>query len=360
MYSDLPKYLDPPKQLDRSFERLIRQSRAKSPFHQELAASYREPYPFINDTCKHKNRDYLPIRDISYSSRSRDSLHLPMQSYRSKSYHGDLSRIAPPIATSYLDGTHRHNIDRSHRSLSRSASNLNSSNSYINLRNNLTRFNSTYVDTYSRHHSHHNHQLPDPQTTPVQTNWRSRFRGRNAYKAYRNHSANRPNDREYSIPRTIQSSTPSGYRADSAIPQYPSYDSFTISSRISKSLSDIRTAHSRIDHDHLQLPLRREESYSSRNFDCHADHELASHILNPDIYLRWLKNKWDIQNSVRHQRQSVVPARSCIEDNVYIPTKRFDGIFYPSRTKCLSHDSLWHASQIPKFAKTIKGNHFLI
>lgn len=349
--------MDSSKYLDHSFERLVRNSRAKSPFHREQASCYRESYPSVRDTYRHKSRDHLPIIDTSYSSKNRESLRPPMLSYRSKSYHGDLSRIARPIATSsYFDGVRKDEMYRSHRSLSRSASNLNSSNSYNNLRN----FTPSYVNTYSRHHSHHSHQMSDTPKTPVQMNWRSRFHSRNAYKAYRSRSANRPNERDYSIsmPRTIRSSTPGGYRTDSVISDYPSYDSLTINSRASKSFSDIRTIQSRIDHDLLHLPLRREKSYSSRFIDRHTDHELASHILNPDIYVRWLKNKWDIEESMRRQHHSVVSTHSHTDDYVHTPKNRPFGCSYPSRMKCLSYDSLRHSFQIPTFSKTIKGKGF--
>lgn len=310
----------------------------------------------------HRSRDHLyTIKDTSYSSRIRESTRLPLLSYRSKSYHGDLSRIPQPTATSsYFDGLYKDEMYRSHRSFSRSASNLNSSNSYSNLQSSLPRSNSSYVNAYSRHHSHHNHQITDTPKTPVQTNWRSRFHSRNAYKAHRSRSANRPSDRDYSMPRTVRSSTPGGYRTNSTISDYPSYDSLTVNSRISKSFSDIRTIQSRIDRELLHLPLPREKCYSSRNIDRHIDYELASHILNPDIYVRWLKNKWDIEESMQRQHYSITSTRSHTnEDHMYTPKSRFYGTSYPSRRKCLSYDSLRHSSQIPTFSKCIKGKRFL-
>lgn len=316
--------------------------------------------PTIRDTYRHKSREHLPITNTSYSNRILESSRLPLLSYRSKSYHGDLSRISQPVATSrYFDSGYKDEMYRSHRSLSRSASNLNSSNSYSNLRNSLPRLNSSYVNAYSRHHSHHNHQITDTPKTPVQMNWRSRFHSRNAYKAHRSRSANRPNDRDYSMPRTVRSSTPGGYRTTSTISDYPSYDSLKINSRISKSFSDIRTIQSRIDRDLLHLPLRREKYYSSRNIDRHNDFELASHILNPDIYVRWLKNKWDIEESMLRQHRSTTSTRSHINDDyMYTPKNRSYGTSYPSRTKCLSYDSLRHSYQIPTFSKFIKGKCF--
>lgn len=354
MYSDSPKCLDSSKHLDHSFERLIRNSRAKSPFHRELKSCYRESFPTVADTFRHKSRDHIPTRDMFHSCKNRDSLYFPTLSFRSKSYHGDLSRIAPSTSTqsSYFDSVRQDEIYRNSRLLSHSISNLNSSGSCSNLRN----FTSTYVNTYSRHHNHHSHQLPDTTKTPVQMNWRSRFRGRNAYKAYRSRSVNQSHDRDYSMPR---SSTPGGYRVDSVIPNYPSLDSLTINSRISKSFSDIRTVQPRIDRDQLHLPLRRETSYSSRNIDRHCDHELATHILNPDIYVRWLKNKWDIEESMRRNHDNVVSTRSHIDDT-YLHTQknRFNGSSYPSRMKSLSYDSMRHSSQIPTFSKTIRGIRF--
>lgn len=341
--SDTPKCLDSSKHLDHSFERLIRNSRPKSPFHRELKSCYRESCPSVGDSAfRHKSRDHIPLRDTFYSSKSRDSLHFPPLSLRSKSYHGDLSRITQPTSTtsSYLGSLHSDDTYRSSRLLSHSASNLNGSRSCSNLRN----FTPAYVNTYSRHHSHHSHQVPDTMKTPVQMNWRSRFRGRTAYKAYRSRSVNQAYDRDYSMPRSL---TPGVSRADSAIPNYPSLDS-----RVSKSFSDIRTVHPRIDPDPLHLTSQRENSYSSRNINRHSDHEPTNHILNPDIYVRWLKNKWDLEESMRRNAVSMRPRTG---DYMHSQKNRFSASSYPSRMKSLSYDSLRHSSQIPTFSKTIKG-----
>lgn len=421
---DSLKNLDSPKYLDHSFERLVRNSRASSPFHRELTTALREPYSSaIRDTYKSRSRDCLAIRDQytsksrdnltihepftsrsrdnlsardrytsksrdnlmirepyasrsrdnltnhdRYSSRSRDNLsirdtyssrnRLPLQlnelSYRSKSYHGDLSRIpstASLLRPNYYDDIRGRDLYRSERSLSRSVTNLPNVNSTSNLRN---AFNSSYVNAYSRHHSHHNHQTQAPISIPSQINRRDRFRARNAYKAYRSRSANRSVDGLETTPRSQRSSTSvtaATYRADS---HYSSHDSIATSARISKSLSDIRTIQSRLNHELTQLALPRDNSTSYRSIDRYVDHDAAIHILNPDIYVRWLKNKWDAEESMRRQR-SVISMRSTrtADDYSYGVGNRLRGSSYPSRTR-YSYESS-RVPPIPTFTRGIRG-----
>lgn len=332
--------LDSSKHLDHSFERLIRSSRAQSPFHREFTSTYREAYPSIRDT---------------YSSASRDSLRPPPLSYRSKSYHGDLSRISYSAISSHFDDR-RTDFSRSDRSRSRSVTNLATNN----LRHSLSSFPSSYVNTYSRHHSHHNHQVayvPRAICTSIQINSRSRFRARNAYKAYRSRSANRHDERDYSLSRSIRASTPVAHRPpDTTISHFSSHDSLT-STKFSKSLSDIRAIQSRINNELLR-PLHRESS-SIRHIE-HSS-ELASHILNPDIYVRWLKNKWDMEEYQRRRQYSLSARSSRFDDSIdqYVRTvkNRVRGSSYPSRVK-YSHDSSRY-SQHPSFSKTIRGNFCL-
>lgn len=327
-FLSFPKlFLDASKHSDHSFERLIRSSRARSPFQREFKTSHRETF--------------LPIRDTkSY----RDSLPITTP-YRSKSYHGELNRITHSTISSHFDDfrTDYGSI----RSVSRSATNLNASSS---LRTSLSSFHSSYVNAYSRHHSHHNHYAPMPPRTPVQINSRSRFRARNAYKAYRSRSANRLDDRDYSMSSHIRSSTPRA-RSPSPISHHYSYQDLRSTTGFSKSLSDIRTIQSRI-HNELLRPLYRESS-SIRNID--GSSEFASHILNPDIYLRWLKNKWSMEDRFRRERS--VSTRSYIDDYARSSKSYYRDSSYPSRVK-FSHDSRQHR-QLPFFSKTIRGKRLL-
>lgn len=320
-------FLDTSKHLDHSFERLIRSSRARSPIRREFtSSSHRE--------------SYLPIRDISTSISIRDSLPITTP-YRSKSYHGELNRITHSTIPSHYDDFRTDY--KSIRSLSHSASNLSA-------RNSLTTLHSSYVNAYSRHHSHHNHHVPIAPRTPVQINNRSRFRARNAYKAYRSRSANRLDDRDYVVPIGIRSST-SRTKSPSTIPYYPHRD-FLSTTGLSKSLSDIRTIQSRINSDLFRSLYR--ESYSSiRNIDDSS--ELTNHILNPDIYLRWLKNKWSMEDRFRHERSA--STRSYIDDFVRSTKSYLRDGSYQSRVK-FSHDSRQRRQQ-PFFSKTIRGKQQL-
>lgn len=357
-----------PKYLDHSFERLVRNSRAQSPFHRVLTTSHREPYSSIKDTYSSRSRDNLAMKDTysnrsrdnlsfkdTYSHRSRENLRFPKLSYRSKSYHGDLSRITPSTFTSHFDDVRKSEMYRSERSLSRSVSNLNAGS---NLRSSSFSFPSSYVNSYSRHHSHHNHHVPIPPRTPVvQINNRSRFRARNAYKAYRSRSVNRLDESDYAMSRTVRSSTPGTYRGDSMISYLSSHDSLLTSNRISKSMSDIRSIQTRINNEllHQNYPLLRDSRSSIRNIDHHFDSELASHILNPDIYVRWLKNKWDMDESMRRQR-SVVSTRSHTDDTAYSVKNRLRGSSYPTRMR-FSYDSTRHPKR-PIFSNTIRGKSY--
>lgn len=317
--------------MDHSFERLIRNSRAHSPFHREFTSFHREP--------PHSTS----YRDTA--SIVRDSLSVLMP-YRSKSYHGDLNRITHSTIPSYYDDR-RTDLYRSNRSLSRSATNLSGSSS--NLRHSLSSFHSSYVHSYSRHHSHHNHHVPIAPRTLVPANSRSRFHTRTAYKAYRSRSVNRLDERDYSMARSIRTSTPRT-RTSASIARYSSHDLIS-SVGFSKSLSDVRTIQSRINNELLR-PLQREGSSILSN-RAHQHSELASHILNPDIYVRWLKNKWDLEES----RQRSLSARSFVDSSVDWTRSRshFRDRSFPSRSK-FSCDS--SRPQIPTFAKTIRGKQF--
>lgn len=286
---------------------------------------------------------YLPIRDATSIS-IRDSLPITTMPYRSKSYHGDLNRISHSTVPSHFDDfkTDFRSDFGSIRSLSRSATNLSSS---TNLRSSLSNIHSSYVNVYSRHHSHHNHHVPIAPRTPVQINNRSRFRARNAYKSYRSRSVNRLDDRDYFTPNRIRSSTP-GARTISTIP-YHSHSDLLSMTGISKSLSDIRTIQSRINNELLR-PLLHESSSIRSIVD---SPELARHILNPDIYVRWLKNKWGMEDRLRRERS--VSTWSNIDDYTRSTKSCFRDSSYSSRVK-FSNDSR-QRPQIPLFSKTIRG-----
>lgn len=348
--------------MDHSFERLIRSSRAQSPFQREFSSSYRDlkssardSYPNKFDTYATKSLstkldaysskfDSYSSKLDSYTSLNRDSLPTPI-SYRSKSYNGDLNRIPQSTFTRNFDDNRlsaRPELYISDRSRSRSVSHLDTD------RDSFSSIPSSYVNTYSRHHSHHNHYTSIPPRTPVQMHNRSRFHARSAYKAYRSRSVNRLDEHDYSTSQSVRSNTSDTFRSPSALSSYSSR-SLLSSARYSKSLSDIRAIQSRINNE-LTLHLQRASS-SIRNIDDYT--ELASHILNPDIYVRWLKNKWDMEENYR--RQQSLSVRSQTEDlnERMAKNARLRGSSYPTRSK-YSHESR-NRPQIPTFSKTIRG-----
>lgn len=263
--------------------------------------------------------------------------------YRSKSYHGELNRITHSTIPIHFD-YHRSDFRRV-RSLSRSVNNLNVN---CNLRAASTSIPSSYVNIYSHHHNHHNHHAPMAPRTSVQINNRSRFHTRNAYKkTYRSSSANRLDDRDYFRLSSFRSSTPSAISTSSTTPYYSKND-FLSTNAVSKSLSDIRTIQSRISNEPVRSYLNG--SFSSRSIANSS--ELASHILNPDMYVRWLKNKWGMENRLRRERS--VSTRSFIDEYARSRKVSFRGNSFPSRVN-FSHNS-WQHSSIPHFSKTIKGN----
>lgn len=307
--------------MDHSSERLIRSSRARSPCRREFKPYHRETYLPIRDTPSIAIRDSLPIT-------------IP---YRSKSYHGELNRITHSAMPIRYDDF-RTNY-KSNRSLSGSATNLS-----------VASFHSSYVNAYSRHHSHHNIYVPMAPRTPVQINNRSRFRARNAYKAYRSQSANRLDDWDYHMASTVRSSTP-GAKTTSTLPHY-SHRNFVSTAAFSKSLSDLRTIQSRIMNELIRPSLHESSSIRS----VYDSAEFANNILNPDIYVRWLKNKWSMED--RYRRERSVTIRSYLDDYAYSTKRSARDTSYPSRVK-FSHDS-WHRPELPFFSKTIRGKRQLV
>lgn len=198
--------------------------------------------------------------------------------YRSKSYQNDLNRLTPApssLASQSIE------FSRSDRGRSYSALNLD--------RNYYAPSSISSINAYSRHYNHHNYSSRISSTQNFTTtsfdsgikskmNSRSRFRSRSTFKSCRSHSANPPSDRDSVSMRSSMAriSTLSDIQA----------------MRFSKSLSDLRATYSRINYSNdLTNSLLRERlpSRSSNGTD--------SNILNPDIYLRWLKNKRDLEQN---------------------------------------------------------------
>lgn len=259
-------------------------------------------------------------------------------SYRSKSYHGDLNCITPSVFTGLSDySSDLMKSDRSLSRLSRSAYNLNSNNNY---RCSLSSIPSTsYVNAYSKHHNHHNHLIRIP-SQPI--NSRCRFQKRNAYKAYRSRSVN-PSNEMYDF-------SSSGYHSNtlrSSIPRIStSQDLYATapSSRYSKSLSEIRVSQSRNTYDSIP------RSSSTRNiFD---DSRYNNNILNPDVYVRWLRNKREMDNfSKRHILQSSLQ----LYDDFEFSRRARDISSYSSSSKKNYFSYTQRQLKSPTFTKTIKG-----
>lgn len=337
--------------MDHSFERLIRSSRAQSPSYRDFSSSLRDLHPPTRDVTRAALRDSLPVT-------------IP---YRSKSYQSDLHRVSHAAVPSRCDDR-RSDFYKSDQSLTRSVTNLASNSS----RHSLSTLPSSYVNSYSRHHIHHNHRVPSAPRTPVQINSRSRFHARSAYKAYRSRSVNRLDESDYTSTRSLRSTTPSSIRLPTAPSQYSS-QSLLSSMRSSKSLSDIRATQARINNELSHFGYRT--STSIRNIDDHEfshssyrlsssirnidDSDTSGHILNPDMYVRWLKNKWDMEEGLCRQQSQF--ARSRIDsDSIDLArrAKSSSHCSFPSRLK-FSHDS-WRHPKHPTFSKTIRGKTIMV
>lgn len=313
-------FLDSEKYLDQSLERIARDGRAFSLFHQEFTSIYRDMQKRNLSEIHPPNRNTKQI-----AIRSNLPLTIP---YRSKSFHGDLNRIA---YSSILSKSHL--PKKSNPSLSHSAAALDISS------------NSSYVNAYSQHHSHQNHNVSTTFATSVQMNSRSRFRTRNAY---RSRSANRMNERDNVITRSIRASTLSAKLTSSTAHQ--SSQILCSSTGLSNSLRDICSIQSRLSNSLLRQFPR--ESSSIRNI--YDGYEASNNILNPDIYVRWLKNKW--QMGERH-RQCSEALQSREDDYVSSNINRFRDSAFQSSGK-FSYDSR-RRIEMPFFSKTMKGILFI-
>lgn len=228
-------------------------------------------------------REFKRIRDIKpmvssadYNIKSCRSRLSPAPSpYRSRSYQSDLNRLTPAPSSLTSQSIE---LSRSDRGRSYSALNLD--------RNYYAPSSISSINAYSRHYNHHNYSSRISSTQNVATsfdsgikskmNSRSRFISRSTLKSCRSHSANPPSDRDSvsMLSSMARISTLSDIQA----------------MRFSKSLSDLRATYSRISYSNdLTNSLLRDRlpSRSSNGTD--------SNILNPDIYLRWLKNKRDME-----------------------------------------------------------------
>lgn len=312
-----------------SLERLSGSSNALSPIqYHNYSSSYRD----IRSTGYPARDIHLSVRDVRLPT-VYDSA-VPMQlSHRSKSYHGDLNRVPASV----FNGLSKYNSDLlgSHRSL------LHYSHStYNNLFNNNCRstcsnYSILSVNAYSKHYSHHNHWS---NITSQPLNSRCRFHKRHVYKAYRSRSANPLNNDEYDLSRK-------GCR--SAFLRSPSTQ-LTASRKShiwTKSMSDIHSSPSATVRLHYSVSSILPRYSSVRTMiDSSA---YSKSILNPDVYVRWLRSKRCMEDVVR--RRDHVPTYRFI-DSIGISERRerntsnyvscYGNIFYRS----------------PKLVHPIKGN----
>lgn len=212
-------------------------------------------------------RDIRPIIS-DYQSKSYRSRLSPVPPYRSRSYQSDLNRLTPAPSTLSIPSREFTKTDRSR--------------SYSALSVNLTS-----INAYSRHYNHHNFVPRIPSTwqslTPSidsvarsKMNSRSRFRSRSTLKSYRSRSANPPDDGD-------------NFSLRSSMAHITTLSDIH-SMRFSKSLSDLRATYSRINYSSDKAHSLLRDSYASRN-------NTENYILKPDIYVRWLKNKRDMEHN---------------------------------------------------------------
>lgn len=323
--------------------------RERSPIRREFSRYRDTQTPFVDTYVK-------PYR-------SRLSPAIP---YRSRSYQSDLNRLTPiSISTTSNQST----IDLSRADRLRSYSALNLDRKHYPSTSSVSS-----INAYSRHYSHHNYVSRPPSTQPwrnvtssIDSTIRSRasnynrFRSRSTYKSYRSRSANPPDKRD----------NLSSVRSISSVARIPTLSDIN-SMRFSRSLSDLRATYSRINYSSdLTNSLLHERSSSSCNIP-------ENNILNPDIYVRWLKNKRDMDFSTSSSldfttkylprfdsnryvnkthfndstptiRKSQTRAYSCSKLSTKTPSYSYQhfGRFTPSLEK-------YHAT--PKFMEPMKGN----
>lgn len=279
---------------------------------------------YANDYVK----DYL--KDFHRSKTYSDSTEFALP-YRSKSYHGDLSRLHTSSHSLY--GSH---LSRYERSMSKSAHDLDDQ------RGSLSSLTSSHmnVNAYSRHHSHHNHQPLRPPSRPQMTSSRSRFHSRSAYKNYRSRSANPPDrqSRTHSPIRPISTST----IHSSMIRDYQS--------PLTRSQLEIRKP--------IFSTKLRERTVTE-----HSAVRLSCNILNPDSYVRWLKNKRELEEQNSRYRNIYRNGTAMLEiysargddsgEYTCIARNRFGENSCSSRLSVVS-SSKWRSTP-PIFTSVMKG-----
>lgn len=296
-----------------------RTARAHSPFHHS-------DYLLSPRSFHASSKDFHP--PTVFASPVAHSL-----SYRSKSYHGELNRIT----SSTYRGLSEYNNDlsRSERSQlcsSRSAYNINES-----YRNIYTNHSAISINAYSNHYNHHNFWTPS--LTPQPLNNRFRFQKRNAYKAHRSRSAY-PLVERYDLLSAGYQNSPLQSRARVTASQDFQTNNWT------KSLFDIHSSQATLRGN--RPPLFRYSSVRSM-FD---DIAYVKSILNPDVYLRWLRSKRNMEDVTRRY--------DCPKyyDNDIITgySQRVREMSYLTRSKRYISSYGKPYNKSPSFEKPIKGN----
>lgn len=269
--------------------------------------TFKSRVPSYEHLINRSNRAHTPIsRYTRYSP-------TPSLSYRSKSYHGDLNRLTP--LTTLRDSL------GSSRSYSRLPSyrDLSSSSSF-----DFNGFNASYVNAYSRHHSHH--QVSAPRAQPI--NNRNRFRAR-MIRPIRSRSANPPERYRSPITRDY---TPSPFTATS-------FSDFTRKPIFSTRLTE-RTA---IENSSIKL---------------------MCNVLGPDSHVRWLKNRRELSQSPRHRHiyrdgLAMLEIFSAKADDsaeyTCVARNRFGENASSSRLKVVADTAAGMRPQPPIFTRNIRG-----
>lgn len=232
----------------------------------------------------------------------------PSLSYRSKSYHGDLSRLTPLSLHASIGSSRSFSRLPSYRDLS----------TY-----DFNGFNASYVNAYSRHHSHHQASMSRPQL-----NSRNRFRAR-MIRPVRSRSANPPERYRSSV---VRDHTP--------IP-------FTASSCSDFSRKPI-------------FSTRMSERAATEN----SSIKLMCNVLDPDSHIRWLKNRRELSQDPGHRHNyrdglATLEIFSAKADDsaeyTCVARNRFGENASSSRLKVFADAAAGKRPQPPIFTRNIKG-----
>lgn len=265
-----------------SMERLIGSNKS---FCQVQYPSYSSSYHDVRSITRDSHSS---VRDIHLPTVYDSAVPLPLSS-RSKSYHGDLSRVTPSV----FSGLSKCQSDllRSQRSLHNYSHST--YNNLSNNRNTCSNYSLLSVNAYSKHYNHHNHWSHTPSQQSLPLNSRCRFQKRHVYKTYRSRSANPLINEEYDL---------SSRKCRSAFLNTTSTQRITSSQNFhirTKSMCNI----------HLSPPATTRLNYSIASilpryssvrtmFDNSA---YSRSILNPDVYVRWLRTKRGMEDVMRRQ-----------------------------------------------------------